>query len=134
MKRMLLTTVYLTVMSSLLLAQAPIRPVGESDALTPLTNLPSFPGGHPALETYLNGLDLYPPGALNAHLEGTVLVQFRVLSNGQLTRVQVVQSRGALLDQAAIRAVSMMPRWYPAHRDGVTIPYSVKLPITFRLN
>lgn len=120
-------------MSTLIFAQ-PSSSSPQLDEFAPLNNLPSYPGGQQALEKYLNSLDLYPLPAVNAQLEGTVLVQFRVLPNGRLSDVRILRSCGALFDRAAIRAIALMPRWYPAHREGVTISYSVKLPITFELN
>ncbi|CCH53172.1 TonB [Fibrisoma limi BUZ 3] len=112
----------------------PASSIQPSDEYASLTNLPSFPGGRKALETFLNSLDLYPAQALETQHKGTVVVQFRVLPNGQLTRIRVVQSCGELLDKAALRAMALMPHWYPAHLKGVPVPFSVKLPITFRIN
>lgn len=114
-------------------AHAP-TPSAPSDGVVPLTNLPFFPGGTRALETYLEDLDLYPIQAREAQIEGTVRVLFRVLPNGRRSEVRVVRSRGPLLDRAAIRAVALMPRWYPAHRAGVAVSHLVELLVTFRLD
>jgi TonB family protein len=154
MKRIALTAFYVTITSALTVAQLPspslpsvpkypaigsdshvLTSSGQlSDEFAPLNNMPFFPGGQRALETYLEDLDVYPYLARQIQIEGTVRVRFRVLPNGCLTDVQVVQSHGALLDQAAIRAVLYMPRWYPAHRAGVAVASPVELLITFRLN
>lgn len=154
MKQLSLTTIYLTVASTLAFAQLPnplpsadgpsslmpldgrasAQPTQHRDEFTPLNNFPFFPGGQQGLETYLQQLDLYPRQARKAHLEGTVWVRFRVLPTGHLNEVRVVQSRGLLLDQAAIQTVAFMPGWYPAHREGVAVSSQVELPVTFRLN
>lgn len=154
MERIALTAFYLTVTGTLAIAQLLIPslsgarkssaivfdthvltpPAQSSDEFAPLNNLPFFPGGQKALETYLEDLDVYPYLARQILIEGTVRVRFRVLPNGSLADLQVVQSHGALLDQAAIRAVTYMPRWYPAHRAGMAVTSPVELPITFRLN
>ncbi|GAB3221584.1 energy transducer TonB [Spirosoma arcticum] len=154
MKRITLTTAYLTVLSTLVFAQLPGSPstatgkppviapntqapgpsAQQSDEFAPLTNLPFFPGGKQALETYLSDLDLYPLSARETQIEGAVRVLFRVLPNGQLNEVRVVRSHGPLLDQAALRAVALMPRWYPAHRAGMAVSHLVELLVTFRLD
>ncbi|WP_157815958.1 energy transducer TonB [Spirosoma pollinicola] len=99
-----------------------------------LSNEPFFPGGKQALQQHLSNLELYPAQARLTLNEGTVRVQFRVKPSGLITDIRVVQSRGALLDLAAVKAVSIMPRWYPAHRSGVAVSHLVELPITFRLD
>ena len=156
MKRITLTTAYLTVASILVFAQlpnpspaaiaqsplialdtsapTPSVPPSQSDEFAPLSNLPFFPGGQRALEAYLENLDIYPLRARVTYLEGTVRVRFRVLPNGSLNEVRVVRSHGPLLDQAALEAVAQMPRWYPAHRAGVAISHLVELLVTFRLD
>lgn len=114
--------------------QATTSSVQQSDEDALLNDYPSFPGGQKALENFLNNLDLYPEEALEARREGTVIVHFLVLPNGQLTNARILQSRGELLDKAAMRAMSLMPRWYPAHRAGMTVAHPVKLPIRFRIS
>ena len=82
----------------------------------------------------MEALDLYPYLAREIKLEGTVRVKFRVQPSGYVTDVQLVKSRGSLLDVAAINVVTKMPRWYPAHRAGIAVSRLVELPITFRLD
>lgn len=153
MKRILLSTAYLTVVSTLAVAQLPVSsslddvqsfpkihqhpPTAcrqSADEFSPLNNAPFFPGGQQALEKYMETLDPYPYLARQTQLEGTVRVGFRVLPSGQLINIQVVESRGPLLDQAATQAVTYMPRWYPAHRGGVAVSHLVELLVTFRLD
>ena len=107
------------------------QPSGE---FAPLNNEPFLPGGKEALEKHIKALDLYPYLAREIKLEGTVRVKFRVQPSGYVTDVQLVKSRGSLLDVAAINVVTKMPRWYPAHRAGIAVSRLVELPITFRLD
>lgn len=154
MKRVALTILYLTVMRTLAVAQLTslsspangeisvtisdtnlaAKATQSSGEFTPLNNLPFFPGGLTALQTYWENPDLYPHQARKANLEGTVGVQFRVMPTGHLTEARVTQSRGPLLDHAALKAVALMPRWYPAHQEGVAISSLYTLNVTFRLN
>lgn len=154
MKRLFLTTAYLTVLSTLVFAQLPntsstfncrfplITPDGQEPALSaqqpdeyvPVNNYPFFPGGRQGIEKYLQQLDMYPHQAKEMLAEGTVRLRFRVLPSGFLNDIRVIQSRGPLLDQAAIQAVACMPRWFPAHRAGTAVACPVELSITFLLD
>ena len=154
MKRVALTILYLTVMRTLAFAQLTtfsslvnreismimsdtnlsVKAVQPSDEFAPLNNLPFFPGGLQALQTYWENPDLYPREAKKFNLEGTVDVNFRVTPTGHVTEVRVTRSRGPLLDRAALEAVALMPCWYPAHREGVSISSLYELSVTFRLD
>ncbi|AQG80878.1 energy transducer TonB [Spirosoma montaniterrae] len=144
MKRIALATAYLTVTSLLAWGQTSANLTSDdlssthhsepADAFAPLNNDASFPGGHLALQDYLQSIDLYPYQARQAQVEGTVKVRFRVQPNGYLIDVRVTQSHGQLLDQAALQTIEQMPRWYPAHRNGMSVAQAIELPITFRLD
>lgn len=146
MNRIVLTTACLLIASTLLFAQrATIDTADQRDLVTtiqesvsspsdqssdyaPLNNVPFFPGGQQALQTYLN--DLNPSNA--DRQEGTVHIQFRVMPTGHLTEIKVVRSTESMLNKVAMQAVVRMPRWYPAHRSGLAVSSLYVLPITFR--
>ncbi|MBC8153227.1 MAG: TonB family protein, partial [Bacteroidetes bacterium] len=56
------------------------------------------------------------------------------MATGELTQIRLVHSSDSGLDQTALRAVSNMPRWYPAHREGMAVSCLYELPITFRFD
>lgn len=76
----------------------------------------------------------YPESARRAYRTGKVVLSFTVQATGAVTDVEVVESAGPELDEAAIRAVS---RWHyepateagrPATAHGtVSIPFSLEL-------
>jgi protein TonB len=75
----------------------------------------------------------YPEQAVRARLEGLVVLELSVSSEGQVEAVRVLRSSGhALLDRAAVNAVSS---WSgkPATRFGVAVESVERLPIRFRL-
>lgn len=48
----------------------------------------------------------YPPSAISKHQEGTVEIEFAILSNGELDSIQILQSSGFMtLDMESIRSV-----------------------------
>jgi protein TonB len=76
---------------------------------------------------------LYPPDAVRAGVEGTLLLRIRIAVDGRVIDVQLVHSSGsALLDRTAMSAVST---WHgrPAQIAGHAIEAAALLPVTFRL-
>ncbi|MBC8155247.1 MAG: energy transducer TonB [Bacteroidetes bacterium] len=99
----------------------------------PSDNTPFFPGGQQALQAYFDNPALYPDLARTINADGTVKVLFRVMPNGQLTELRIVQSHEPLLDYSVLKAVAFMPRWFPAHRAGVAVSSLYILPVRFNL-
>ena len=76
----------------------------------------------------------YPAVAIRRGHEGTVVLQVRVLANGDPAEVTVFRSSGhKILDKAAVRAVRKW-KFVPAQRGFKTVSSTVKVPIEFRLN
>ena len=73
----------------------------------------------------------YPRNALRAGLGGTMIVQFIVAPDGVPYNPEVVRSAGALLDEAAVKAVLQL-RFTPARQRGKTVHYRMALPIRFK--
>lgn len=114
------------------------RLITESTASTPsgndyasLNNTPYFPGGQQALQAYFGNPALFPDRNRISAANGVVKIQFRVLADGHLSELQIVESGGPVLDRAVLAAVSVMPRWYPAHRAGVAVSSLYLLPVRF---
>lgn len=102
----------------------------STDEFASINNEPYFPGGQRALEDYFGRLALYAEPT-RIPTNRTVKVLFRVMPTGRLTELRIVQSGGTLLDQAVLEAVSQMPRWFPAHRAGVSVSSLYLLPVRF---
>ena len=87
----------------------PTRLAQDLAGYAPLDNVPFYPGGQRALEDYLRDLSLYPDQTRIRQRKGAVQVQFRVMSSGKLTEIRIIQSVEIMLNQAILRAVSLMP-------------------------
>lgn len=76
----------------------------------------------------------YPPGALRKGLEGTVLLEVLVDTDGRPLEVAVSRSSGHReLDRAALRHVLGHWRFQPALRDGRPVQAIGLVPIVFAL-
>lgn len=99
---------------------------------------PAYYGGEEALEEYLSTHLIYPKDAQTQGIEGTVFVDFIVLSNGQVNEVSVTEVPGEeiinqSLREEAMRVIVDMPNWIPGRQNGEAVDVRYSLPITFRI-
>jgi periplasmic protein TonB len=95
---------------------------------------PQFPGGDRALIKFLQRKLKYPSIGYNLNMQGTVVVEFTVDMDGNLSDITVVKSLHPVFDQEAMRVVKMMPMWTPGvSNKGAKITTQRKLPIKFVL-
>ena len=95
--------------------------------------LPEFPGGMPALISYLQNNIKYPKDAEKQKVEGRVLVQFVVETDGSISDVKVAKEVFPSLDAEGIRVVQTMPKWTPGKHKGKIVRVQYTLPIVFSL-
>ena len=96
-----------------------------------LDQMPEFPGGMEALNTYLRNNIRYPQEAQKAGIQGRVIIQFIVSKDGSITDAEVVESVDPQLDAEGLRLIKNMPRWKPGMRKGQAIKVKQTLPIRF---
>ncbi len=94
---------------------------------------PEFPGGVPALLSFIQQNIKYPEGAKEQEIQGRVIVQFTIEKDGSVSDVKVVKSVDPLVDDQVVRAVSAMPAWKPGMHEGKPVRVSYSIPIRFRL-
>ena len=116
------------------MAEETIQPIAEEVDLTDeipvattkpgLTNeevfyiveeMPTFEGGEPGQEfrKYIAQNLKYPEIAIQDSINGRVIVQFAVNSEGKVVDAVVVRSVSPALDKEAIRVVMSSPEWIP---------------------
>ena len=102
--------------------------------------MPRFPGASTYEESNIKALDFisrhihYPAMAREQGIQGTVVVQFIIASDGQLKDIHVIgKSPGGGLAEEALRVVKQMPSWIPGKQNGRNVPVQYNLPIRFTL-
>jgi len=96
--------------------------------------MPSFPGGETALDAYIQNNIQYPTNALNNDIQGPVLIQFVVDTNGKVFRVtELSKKAGYGLDEEALRIVNNMPDWTPGSIHGKKVRTYRQIPIAFTI-
>ena len=89
-------------------------------------------GGEEALKEFLLSEIEYPKLAIEKSVEGTVIIEFIVETNGFVTGAHVKQPLGAGCSEEALRLI-LKTRWQPAKLNGKLVRYKMSYPITFSL-
>lgn len=74
----------------------------------------------------------YSPEAREAKLQGSVVLELVVGTDGKARGIRVVRSLGMGLDDRAMEAVRQW-RFEPAKKDGKPVPVAVDVEVSFRL-
>ena len=97
--------------------------------------MPEFPGGFEAMRQYLMDNVVYPESAKKDRVEGRVVCQFVVNTDGTITEVIVVRTSGdERLDAEAVRVIQSMPVWKPGKQRGKNVRVKYTMPVNFKLD
>ena len=109
--------------------------IGNISALHVVEESPEYPGGMTELLKYMKENLQYPEEAIEKGIEGRVICQFTVKTDGSIDNIVLLKSIHKSLDEEAIRLIKNMPKWKPGknYKGEVqdckyTIPFSFKLP------
>lgn len=92
----------------------------------------AYPGGMAAWQRYLNKNLHYPQEAIDQEIQGTVVVQFIVDKEGNVSDVEAISGPNELRDEA-IRVIKKSGKWTPAIQNGRQVKSYKKQPIVFKL-
>ena len=95
--------------------------------------MPEFPGGMSGLMRYIARNIKYPTEAQTKGIQGRVVVQVIINTEGKATQAKVIKGTDPLLDAEAIRIASTLPDWAPGTKDGKPVNVKYAFPIVFRL-
>lgn len=104
------------------------EPAPEPEVFEVVDTPPQLIGGLRALSRRV----IYPEGARRAGIEGNVLVQFIVDTDGRVRDAFIFDTDHPALNDAALVAVRGS-RFSPGLQDGVAVRVRFTVPITFRL-
>ena len=105
----------------------------EDEVFMVAEHMPEFPGGMGELMKYLQKTIKYPSISQDNGVQGRVVVQFIVNTDGSIVDPVVVKSVDPYLDKEAIRVVKAMPKWKPGQQRGKAVRVKFTLPVQFRL-
>lgn len=120
------------------LAMATKNKITKDNKIAPVYNPnaisrgPQFSGGSAALKTFFAKNMDYPEIARAHGIEGTVMVQVMISSEGTPSQCKIVKSISQELDKAAIKLVETMS-WEPALQNGTPVKCKMIVPVKFSL-
>ena len=95
--------------------------------------MPEFPGGMNSLLDYIAKNIKYPEEAQKKGINGRVILQFIVNTDGSLSDFKIIRGVDPQLDAEALRVVKSMPKWTPGKDKGKVVPVYYTVPISFGL-
>lgn len=76
----------------------------------------------------------YPEEATKNNIQGRVTLQFTIAKDGKVKDVTIARSSGnELLDNEALRVISMSPQWEPGKQGGEPVNVKFTFPLVFQL-
>ena len=113
---------------------------GEPKIFIIVEQMPEFPGGNAALQSYIKRNTNYPQLAIDAGIEGVVYVQFVIGTDGQIEEAFLPTADGRTVkigggcDEEALRVVKKMPKWKPGKQRGMPVKVRCAVPVHFDLH
>lgn len=95
---------------------------------------PLFRGG-PAddFSKWVNQNLKYPEKAKNNAIQGTIILEFWIETDGSVEDMKVIVDVDPELDAEALRVAMTSPKWTPAKKNGEVYRYHYYFPVIFRL-
>lgn len=104
------------------------RSLATIATLGPDGDAPEIVGGLGALYLHIQ----YPEAARRNGIQGRLVLEFTVLTDGTTDHVRVLKPLHPLCDSAAVRALRTV-RFAPGTREGKPVPVRMTLPVRFQL-
>jgi TonB family protein len=133
--KVLILLVTILAFSTAFTTNASAQTSGDS-GVTPyvaVEEMPSFPGGNPALTKYINEHLHYPSGAQERGVQGKVIVKFCVTATGGVDLLSILKSVDPDLDREAMRVIKTITKFNPGKKGGTPVPVWYLVPITFSI-
>lgn len=95
---------------------------------------PKFQGGDAnEFSKWVNQRLVYPEVAKENGIQGRVMLQFTVNTDGSVSGVKVLRGVDPSLDKEAVRVVSSSPKWTPGKQRDRKVKVTYTFPVIFQL-
>lgn len=95
---------------------------------------PKFMGGDESTFTkWVSDRIVYPEIAKENSVQGRVMLQFKVDTDGRVVDVKVLRGVDPSLDREAVRVVSSSPKWTPGRQRNRPVRVVYNFPVIFQL-
>jgi len=95
---------------------------------------PKFNGGDAnEFVRWVNSQLKYPEQAVKDQVEGRVLIQFTIGTDGVVRDVKLLRGVREDLDNEALKIVASSPKWEPGQQNGKAVPVHFNFPVVYKL-
>lgn len=95
---------------------------------------PTFQGKDAnAFSQWVNSRLVYPDIAKENGVQGRVVLQFTINTDGSLSNIKVLRGVDSALDNEAVRVVSQSPKWAPGKQRDRAVKVTYVFPVQFQL-
>jgi TonB family protein len=108
-------------------------PDKNNKVFTSVEQVPEFPGGLTEFYNFLSKTIRYPNESRKRGIQGRVIIKFIVEKDGELTNFKIARGVEKEIDQEALRALKLSPKWKPGIQNGKTVRVAYAVPISFTL-
>lgn len=124
-----------TPMTTLAVVDQPgkIKKVPKAKRLVPNFALGQQQAYFTNLEDYIKKNLVYPENAQKYAIEGTVTVQIKGTSEGEIKQIKIIDSLGFGCDEAVMELLNTMPNWIPAYNYGIPVNWKQTVQFDFSL-
>ena len=112
----------------------PVKKEATEEIFVVVEQQPEFPGGLDAMMKFLSDSIVYPAEAKAKGIQGRVICNFVVMSDGSIDDVEIVRGVDPMIDAEAVRVLGSMPDWKPGMQRGQPVNVRFTLPVVFRLD
>ena len=113
--------------------EPPPPPDEDAVSLRVVEDVPQFPGGLTEFIKWLSRNLKYPSELQERQVQGKVVAEFIVNTDGSITDVKVVGSLNPQCDAEVLRVLRMMPRWTPGILNDEPCRTKVCIPVVFKI-
>jgi TonB family protein len=75
----------------------------------------------------------YPEQAKKDKVEGRVVIQFTIGTDGEVRDVKLLRGVREDLDTEAMKVVASSPKWEPGRKNGEAVPVHFIFPVVYKL-
>ncbi len=106
----------------------------EPVAMNLLDTKPGFNGGDANEFTkWVNTQLQYPEQAKKDKVEGRVVIQFTIGTDGEVRDVKLLRGVREDLDTEAMKVVASSPKWEPGRKNGEAVPVHFTFPVVYKI-
>jgi periplasmic protein TonB len=105
----------------------------DPEPVISVEEMPEFPGGIAVLLKFIAENLKYPAEAIENNIQGRVIMKFAIMADGSVSRIEILRGINPLLDEEALRVISLLPKWKPGRQNGKAVPVWFTVPVTYQL-